>query len=227
MLDCEQIQAAISARLDGEPTGIPDDVIDAHVAACPECRAYQEKILLLHEKFSFKEDPVALAVSQGPRPDLADSILADAEPQLRKRATTRALGLALTRVALCILAIAYVGWAVTLLARSTNLSPEDPNNAFVVEAAALRVALAVGLIFGAWWPRLVVGMLPVIGTFFMFSAGLGMRDFVLGQASEEQWLQLVMLFISLLVLLWSWLNNYGLDAFRRYWLTLGSGSAGP
>ena len=29
MIDCARVQAALSARLDGEDTGVPDDVVDA------------------------------------------------------------------------------------------------------------------------------------------------------------------------------------------------------
>lgn len=234
MLDCEQIQAAISARLDGEPTGIPDDVIDAHIAGCPECRAYQERIMLLDASLK-RTQPSGSA--GGPRTDLADIILADAEPALRRRAASRALGLALTRVALCVLAALYVVWAIVLLVQAAGgQTPaadaaqgftEGADLPFMVEAAAVRLALASGLLFGAWWPRLVVGMLPMMGTYFMFTAGVTMRDLVVGNASAEQWIHLLMLFLSLTVLLWSWLNNYGIDAFRRYWVTLGSGSAGP
>lgn len=237
VLDCEQIQAAISARLDGEPTGIPEDVIDAHIAGCPECRAYQESIVMLDASLKRSQPSPA---AHGPRKDLADVILADAEPHLRRRAASRALGLALTRTALCVLAALYVVWAVVLLIHAADIPVAETaagagaeagrgaEVTFMVEAAAVRIALASGLLFGAWWPRLVAGMLPMMGTYFMFTAGITMRDLILGSASHEQWIHLLMLLLSLAVLLWSWLNNYGIDAFRRYWGTLGSGStSGP
>ena len=43
MIDCARVQAALSARLDGEDKGVPDDVVDAHLSGCVECQAFFEQ----------------------------------------------------------------------------------------------------------------------------------------------------------------------------------------
>ncbi|MFJ7273717.1 zf-HC2 domain-containing protein [Kitasatospora sp. NPDC098663] len=40
---CAQFRTALSARLDGEPTGLPDGRLDGHVARCAGCRAWLER----------------------------------------------------------------------------------------------------------------------------------------------------------------------------------------
>ncbi|MER6395283.1 zf-HC2 domain-containing protein [Kitasatospora sp. NPDC001603] len=40
---CAQFRTALSARLDGEPTGLPDRRLDKHLARCEACRGWQEQ----------------------------------------------------------------------------------------------------------------------------------------------------------------------------------------
>ncbi|MFJ3216814.1 zf-HC2 domain-containing protein [Kitasatospora sp. NPDC086801] len=40
---CAQFRTALSARLDGEPTGLPGSRLDRHVARCAGCRAWLER----------------------------------------------------------------------------------------------------------------------------------------------------------------------------------------
>ena len=44
MIGHEDIQDELSARLDGEPGRLPDDVVEAHLAACERCRAFYERV---------------------------------------------------------------------------------------------------------------------------------------------------------------------------------------
>jgi predicted anti-sigma-YlaC factor YlaD len=37
-LGCDQARLALSARLDGEPAGVPADQLDTHLHACGGCR---------------------------------------------------------------------------------------------------------------------------------------------------------------------------------------------
>ncbi|WP_051829813.1 MULTISPECIES: zf-HC2 domain-containing protein [Streptomyces] len=37
---CAQFRTALSARLDGEPSGLPDTRLDKHVARCTGCREW-------------------------------------------------------------------------------------------------------------------------------------------------------------------------------------------
>ena len=49
-----------------------------------------------------------------------------------------------------------------------------------VDAAAIRMAFAVGMFWAAWRPRAAMGMTPVYGAAAMFSIGFATRDLVLG-----------------------------------------------
>jgi predicted anti-sigma-YlaC factor YlaD len=40
MHSCERYREALSARLDGEHPGIAEDLIDAHLVGCADCRAW-------------------------------------------------------------------------------------------------------------------------------------------------------------------------------------------
>ncbi|WP_344338625.1 zf-HC2 domain-containing protein [Kitasatospora putterlickiae] len=40
---CAQLRTALSARLDGEPAGVPDRRLDGHVARCAACREWLER----------------------------------------------------------------------------------------------------------------------------------------------------------------------------------------
>ncbi|MFJ3792643.1 zf-HC2 domain-containing protein [Kitasatospora sp. NPDC090091] len=40
---CAHFRTALSARLDGEPTGVPDRRLDKHVARCAACREWLER----------------------------------------------------------------------------------------------------------------------------------------------------------------------------------------
>lgn len=43
MIEHDAIQAEISARLDGEPGVLADDVVAAHVEGCPECTQFLQR----------------------------------------------------------------------------------------------------------------------------------------------------------------------------------------
>ena len=222
MMDCAGIQRALSARLDGEPAGIADDVVDAHVAACVECRAFLDSAAALNRQLK-----LSTASGSGPMvaPDLSETILAGIEPEARRRAAARAFGLALSRVVLVGIGVAYVIWAIVLLGDSAAVAapPVDPGvdtsvtAGLFVDAAAVRLALAFGLFFAAWRPQNVAGMVPVYGALWAFSFGFATRDVVLGYASASDVFGLVLLLLSTLVLLWTWLAGFGLVAMGRAW----------
>ncbi|MGP6175023.1 zf-HC2 domain-containing protein [Corynebacterium sp. A21] len=214
MLECEHVQAALSARLDGEPTGYPDDIIDAHLASCEECQAFYRQAIALNQQLLGGNTGVDNA------PDLSELILAGVEPEWRRRASSRALGLALTRILLVTLGIIYMIWSINILALSPVQVMDDGYADLLVETAALRLALGFGLFFAAWQPRLVVGMLPMVGALLTFSAGFAARDVVLGMVAGNQLGFLLLLLLTVAVLAWSWLNNYGLAAFRQTWDSL-------
>jgi len=84
-MDCEEVRAALSARLDGEPSGHDDDVVDAHLDACDDCRAWFEKAVALNRS-------LLMGPAQGAATpdfsDLSERILSTVEPERRRRERT-------------------------------------------------------------------------------------------------------------------------------------------
>ncbi|BAU95281.1 hypothetical protein N24_1019 [Corynebacterium suranareeae] len=223
MVDCSAIQAALSAKLDGEPTGLDDAVIEAHLANCEECRNYYNRAAELNRMLNFcAAEPRTLTP-----PDLSEIILAEVEPEWRRHANAKVIGSVLSRVALVILGVVYFVWGITMLGESASISIQaDPlTSRLVAEAVAFRIGLSVGLIFAAWKPRIIVGMLPIFGTLFTFSAGFGARDFVFGVADSQTGFSVALLLISTIVLAFAWLNNFGTGIVRRTWNSLNASPA--
>jgi predicted anti-sigma-YlaC factor YlaD len=56
-MDCDPWIEAISARTDGEPLGVEERLLDAHLAACPSCRAYAEGVATVGMRSRVAEAP--------------------------------------------------------------------------------------------------------------------------------------------------------------------------
>lgn len=234
MLSHEQVQTALSARVDGEKTGIPDDAIDAHVAECTQCAAFQEQLVALSGVALFPESG---GDGMAPPENLSDVILAGVEPQWRRAASARARGIAVSRVGLVLLAFLFLAWAVALLVDSSAvpqfvdtdgagekvLSPDArPEQATaLVEAAAVRLGLAAGLGFVAYRPNAAVSLLAVMGTMFVFSLGFAVRDIALGQAAAAQLYFLGATGVSAVALVAMWAAERGFS-IPDAWRALGS-----
>ncbi|MEV6973127.1 zf-HC2 domain-containing protein [Kitasatospora sp. NPDC093806] len=67
---CAQLRTALSARLDGEPAGVPDRRLDKHVARCAACRDWLERAERL--RGPLLADPVG-----GPSADWTAKLLAN------------------------------------------------------------------------------------------------------------------------------------------------------
>ena len=109
MISCQEIQRAISAKLDNEKAEIDDTIIEAHLEGCAECRAYLERARVLKAELSGAEDYA---------PDLTDLIVASVGPEIRRAENRRATSLAIARTILVFLGIASVSY--THLTLPTN-----------------------------------------------------------------------------------------------------------
>lgn len=216
MVDCSSIQAALSARLDGEPAGIEDEIIDAHLASCEDCRNFYDQAAQLNRLINF------CAVPPPVTPNLSEIILAEVEPAWRRHANARVVWSILSRTALVVLALLYLAWGINMLGEATSISiQEDPlSSRLIAEGAALRIGLAAGLGFAAWKPQIIGGLLPVVATMWTFSMGFAAQDLVFGRADYETLSALGLLFISTAVLFAAWINSLGNGALRRTWRSI-------
>ncbi|WJY67637.1 zf-HC2 domain-containing protein [Corynebacterium auris] len=208
MVSHEEVQAALSARLDGESTGVDDAVIDAHLAQCEECRAFWERLVALSKNLRFAEVGGGMA----PPPDLSEAILAGVESEWRRFSRRRFLLLSLCRVALVVVALVWAVWAVTLVA--AGASPDD---------AAVRFGVALALGFAAWKPTQIPGILLIVGTMFTFTLGFAVRDLILDSPRGTLG-PLALQLVSFVVLVLAWATDRGAD-LRCAWRLLGADPA--
>ena len=94
MISCSQVQAALSARLDGESSPLADDVIDAHLTGCADCRRFLEQAAVINRQLAFSDPAKTVDIQI---PDLADQILAGVEPTWRRERANRAVAMVCAR----------------------------------------------------------------------------------------------------------------------------------
>jgi predicted anti-sigma-YlaC factor YlaD len=179
-MECDAVREALSARLDGEPSGQPDDLVDGHLTGCRACTAWSEELATLHRMVRVREaEPV---------PDLSAAIVAafDPSPGGRRRAVAGSrrpiLGEAVsgTRWALFIVALTQ------LVLAGPALLGDDPGASVHVarELGSFDVALAVGLLVAAWQPARAWGLLPVAAALATVMAGTAALDIFDGRTSS-------------------------------------------
>lgn len=211
MIKHEDVQAALSARIDGEPSLIDDTVVDAHLANCAECRAFFDRAVAL--RFDLEGGAMQ------PPQDLSDSILAGVDDEWRRIAQRRAFTLAVGRVLLGTMAVVWAVWGIRLLVSGGG---QAELVSVVASAVSVRLGVALALGVSAWRPQQIPGVLLVVGTMFTFNVGFAVRDLVLRLGEFESSLVLIPL-LTLFALVWTWAADRGL-ALRRWWAVL---SANP
>ena len=176
-MTCERYREAISARIDREDPGIPLEVLDAHLAACAACRAWQEQAEDLRRQ--------ARLQAAEPAPDLAAAILmriGELPRAAAGRAPSRARQLA--RLALVLLAAAQAGLALpALVLGAWHGTPVHAAR----ELASFDMALAVGFLVAARRPVRARGLLPVVAALVACLAVTAALDVAAGRvpALEE------------------------------------------
>ena len=76
-MDCTLYREAVSARLDGETTGLASAALDEHLAICPACRVWADAAQRVTRRAR-----VGLA---DPVPDLTDTIMASLVARVDKK----------------------------------------------------------------------------------------------------------------------------------------------
>lgn len=245
-MECEEIRAALSARLDGEPASIADEVIDAHLGACEDCRTWYERAVRLNRALTVGPVDGMPEISTD---DLSERILVSIEPERRRRERAWLLMAGTARGVLIALGICWAVWGIVTLvdasgmmtlgisptepqdgaglATGTERAPVDGSTATVdpmelgarlaIQLAAIRLALAVGLFWASWRPRAAMGMAPVYGAIATFSIGFGVRDIFIGAQGVSEIAGLALMFVSALTLAVVWLGGYTPTAIAQAW----------
>jgi predicted anti-sigma-YlaC factor YlaD len=149
---CTRFREAISARIDGEEPGLPAEEIDAHVAACQDCRSWA----------SSAASPALRALVAPAEPVTIDpALLARLVRPTGSAAPARA-GLLSTvewRVVLALIGLAQVALAWP----GGFLDGGHASIHLAHELTAWDMGLAVGFLVVAWRPARAWGMLPLVG----------------------------------------------------------------
>lgn len=234
-MDCQDARAALSARLDGEPEpgGVDPSAVDAHLDACDDCQTWFSAAADLNRRLRMTvtvppSSPGLTTDGQSDAEALAAqmALLAEQSPELSQRLCSRSLPLVLCRVLMVFLALAYIAWAVVFLVQTADVPDNtglaviggaggevansgDPDLARLsVDAATVRLALAAGLLWGAWRPRAAPGLLPVFLALWAFGAGFSTRDFILGYLNAGTVIGLLLHLASCAAVIGVWLARH-------------------
>jgi predicted anti-sigma-YlaC factor YlaD len=166
-MDCDACREAISALLDNEDPGIDPTLVEAHLAACPACRAHVAQASRLQGWV--RRRPAE------PDPDRTPAILARIGPT---RPGPRQGAEREVRIALAVLAglVAILPLPAPLLGDDTGAPLH-----LARELGAFQVALAVGLLLAAWQPQRRAQLLPMVAVLSVCPAVIAALDVAAGR----------------------------------------------
>jgi predicted anti-sigma-YlaC factor YlaD len=158
--ECHAVRGAASALGDGEEAILAPDVVDAHLATCPDCRSHLAAVEALDRR---------LRLAAAPRvPDLSAQILAAVDLGARtRRDRQRRWVVALTGAVMVVLALPGVTGAAFAHAQR--------------EVAVLEVAIGLALVLCARRPRrLAAGIFPVVAGMSLLVLATALLDLSAG-----------------------------------------------
>jgi predicted anti-sigma-YlaC factor YlaD len=185
-MPCSDFREAASARLDGEPLGMPARALDEHLASCSACSSWSEDAARVTRRARLAPAP--------PVPDLTAAVLAALPRELPGAAVaarSRLAGTAL-RLALVAVAVAQAGLAWPALASGTAAMSAPVHMAHETGAWNLAVAVAFGAV--AAGPRLAAGALPFLGTFAALLLPVTLADLGAGHVHADRAVAHLLLF---------------------------------
>lgn len=195
-MPCHTFREAVSARLDGEPLGMPDRALDEHLAGCPACAGWAERAAVVTRR-------VRLAPA-APVPDLTGAVLSALPRELpgaaaaaRARLVTTALRLALLAVGV---AQAGLAWPVLVTGPGSMSAPVHVAH----ETGAWNLGIAAAFLAVAAAPRLAAGALPFLASFTALLVAVTLADLGAGHVHADRALAhgLLVLGVGLVSTVW-------------------------
>jgi predicted anti-sigma-YlaC factor YlaD len=177
-MQCARFREAISARLDGEPLGMPARELDDHLAGCAACAAWSADAALVTRRARLAPSPAI--------PDLTATVLAALPRELPGTGAAARGRLADTtlRVALVVVAVAQAGlaWPALLSGRDAMSAPVHMAH----ESGAWNLAVAAAFVAVAAAPRLAAGALPFLGSLAALLVSVTLADLVAGHVHVDR-----------------------------------------
>jgi predicted anti-sigma-YlaC factor YlaD len=168
IMTCDDVRAALSARLDGEDPQAPSAALDTHTLGCPGCRSWlarAERVTRLTRLQSVDVPDLTAAV-------LA-AVAADRAAARHTAAATARSRRQVLRVAVAVAAVAQLAVVLPILLVGLGVSA-DPHTSR--EMASFDVALAFGFALAAWRPERARAFLPVALVLAVCLAGTSALD---------------------------------------------------
>jgi predicted anti-sigma-YlaC factor YlaD len=188
---CLPYRDAISARLDGEPLGMPAAELDEHLSHCADCSRWSGAAGQVTRRARLAPMP--------PVPDLTTAVLGALPQELPGAATAARAALVTTALRLALLAVgvaqAGLAWPVLVdgpgaMSAPVHLAHETGAWNLAVGAAFLAVAAA---------PRLAAGALPFLGTFAALLVSVTLADLGAGHVHADRAVAHVLLVLGVLL----------------------------
>src|SRR5438067_1220539 len=168
-MDCATAREAISATLDGEDPGVEPAALDAHVAGCAACTAWEDDAAAITR--------LARLSSAGRPPDVTADVIA------RFSLPVRAKPIDWPRWALVFVAISQFSIVVSQLFLPQPMGADaivSPSSHMEHESAAFNFAIGVALLWVAARPRHARSQLPVLLSFAGLVVAFSLEDVVHG-----------------------------------------------
>ena len=155
-MQCPEIRAAVSARLDGEPLGMPAAALDEHLAGCAACTAWADDAARVTRRARLAPAPAV--------PDLTAAVLAALPRELPGVAAAARSRLADTALRLVLLAVAVAQAGLAWPALASGSAAMSAPVHMAHETGAWNLAVAVAFLAVAASPKLAAGALPFLVT---------------------------------------------------------------
>lgn len=161
-MDCNIVREALSARIDGEREPVPAARVDEHLAACAQCRAWQESAV---------EQTLLLRRAAG-----RSQVAAVRPPPVEQR-RPRIPSISWRRWALGTVGVVQVGVAAAqALGAHLGIADAHATGHVLNESTAWSAALGVVMLSAAIRPVLAGGLWWVLATFSVFLIGYEVID---------------------------------------------------
>ena len=194
-MECQRYREQLSARMDGEDTDVLDRQLDAHLAACPECRSWADAAVAVNRRLRVQRVREL--------PDLSGRILRAALAGTPARVPLRRVGV-LARVALVVVGVAQLALGLAQLFGLSHMGMSMASMAgqdhLFNESTAWNLAVASGLLVAAIRPRLARGFLAPLAMFVAVLTIVSIGDIVARQVTTARLESHVFLVLGLMLL---------------------------
>jgi predicted anti-sigma-YlaC factor YlaD len=209
MASCPTVREALSARLDGEPLGMPAEALDQHLARCAGCVEWADAAAVVTRRARLATAPQV--------PDLTAAVLTALPRELpgAAAAARSRLANATVRLALLATAVAQAGLAWPALASGSAAMSAPVHIAH--ETGAWNLAVAAAFLAVAIAPRSAVGALPFLVTFAAVLVPVTLADLSAGHVHADRAVAHGLLLVGVVLVAttaWRWRRRGNAVALR-------------